>query len=188
MHLKTKILAALLLISQVFHAQKKEAYGPASFTIPANATGRAGDNNFLITATSLAESYYSIEISSPADSQGSLDKDFSQRWTKLTEKYPISQPAAKSKRPAPPGWTVQSALTSYESGGQKATLELVTYLSSGKSVSFVIISHGGLPHPDVDFFFSGLTMKPLTPQGPLAKPLTPQGPLVPRGTRTGRNQ
>lgn len=177
--MQTRFLVPLLLASLVSTAQKKDTFGSASFTIPASATGRTAGSNYLISSAKSAETSYSIEIMGPADSQGSAGKDFQFCWGKLAEKYGLAQPPSKSRRPAQSGWNVQSGQTSFEANGQTTTLELVTYQGNGKSVNIIILSNAGLPHPDIDFFFSGLTLKPLTPQGPL-KPLTPQGPLPSR--------
>lgn len=182
--MQTRFLLPLLLASLISTAQKKEIFGSASFTIPASATGRAAGSNYLISSTTPAENYYSIEILSPAETQGSAGKDFQLQWSKLAEKFGLAQPPSKSRRPGQTGWNVQSGQAAFEANGQTTTLELVTYQGSGKSVNIIVLSNAGLPHPDVDFFFSGLTLKPLTPQGPL-KPLTPQGPLPARpGIRT----
>ncbi len=159
--MKSALSIFLLFLAFSSHAQQKETFDLATYTVPNGwknvsteyAAGYATTNN-------LKGTYCQIAIYKSRGSKASLQADFESEWQELVVKpykpsaNPELVPAASDE-----GWQAQSGVAPFEFSGGQSIAMLVTMRGFGRCQSIVILTNTQDYQTEIENFLGSVDLK-----------------------------
>jgi hypothetical protein len=170
-----------LLTAIVSHAQQKQTYDIATFTVPYSWNKDASKSG-LMSYTSLNNAkgtYCQVGIYKSMGTLGSAQLDFDTEWNDLVAKpYKVSVKPEVGPSAIEDGWEAKSGVAPFEFNGAQAAAMLVTMSGHATRMSILILTNTDVYNAEIEKFLESVDLK---------KPVGNTQPVVANNTNSSTN-
>ncbi len=159
--MKNLLIIPLCLFCMYTHAQKRQTFDIATFTVPGGWQKLSGTNNVTGYAITDAKkgTYAQIAVYASTATRGNLQADFESEWQELIVKtYKPKTAPQLSPEETIDGWGAQAGAAEFEFNGAPSAALLVTASGPTRCISIVVLTNTDEYQPQIQAFLESVDL------------------------------